>query len=78
MFTGEPGRWSRVYMYAGRRRTGTELSTWREKKKRVTHGGKKWGKHKWGKDRDEGSHCSGKDIRPVLKESMSSAQKGKA
>lgn len=39
--------------------------------------------HKWERDRDEGSQCSGKDMKPWLKEkaqeiSASRAQKGKA
>lgn len=48
MFTGEPGRWSRVYTYAGRGRMGTEPST--RRKISLTHG-KRWGTHKRGKER---------------------------
>lgn len=33
------------------------------------HKKKKWDTHKWKKDRDEESQCSGKDMRPGLKES---------
>ena len=56
MFTGEPERWSSVYTYAGMEER--VLSFAKEKTEWCII--KNGTRIKWEKERDEGSHCSGK------------------